>query len=141
VSFTSAGPFEQSPDVHITTGPSGGAFRLFESQGHARAWLEPLLRNGVAFACVLERGGDTLSACFAFENYGPVWEVGGVITAPSHRGRGFGGHVVRTVLAELTGRGLTPRYQVEADNELSIALAQSVGLAPFLAIAHFAHEC
>jgi GNAT superfamily N-acetyltransferase len=141
VSFTSAGPFEQSPDVQMTTAPSDATFRLFASQGHDRAWLEPPLRNGTAFACVLERGGDALSACFAFENYGPVWEVGGVITAPSHRGRGLGAQIVCTVLAELTGRGLTPRYQVDADNAASIALARSVGLAPFLTIAHYAHEC
>jgi RimJ/RimL family protein N-acetyltransferase len=103
--------------------------------------LEPRLRNGTAFACALEHGGETPSACFAFENYGPVWEVGGVITAPSHRGRGFGADVVRTVLAELTGRGLTPRYQVETDNAASIALAQSAGLTRFLTVAHYAHEC
>ena len=141
VSFTAAGPFEQSPGFRMTTDPGDAAFRLFKSQGHDRAWLEPLLRNGTAFACVLQHSGDTPSACFAFENYGPVWEVGGVVTAPSHRGRGFGGQIVRTVLAELTGRGLTPRYQVEADNKASIALARSVGLTPFLTIVHYSHEC
>jgi hypothetical protein len=36
---------------------------------------------------------------------------------------------------------LAPRYQVEADNEASIALARSVGLAPFVTIVHFAHAC
>jgi hypothetical protein len=35
-----------------------------------------------------------LSACFAFANYGPVWEVGGVVTAPAHRRMGFGARVV-----------------------------------------------
>ena len=141
VSFTSSGPVEPASGLQITTRPSDAAFRLFESQGHDRAWLEPLLRDGTAFACVLERGGDALSACFAFENYGPVWEVGGVITAPSERGRGLGADVVRTVLAELTRRGLKPRYQVEGDNAASTALARSVGLTPFLTIAHYTHEC
>jgi hypothetical protein len=141
VSFTSAGPFDRDPGVHITTRPSAAAFALFESQGHERAWLEPLLSADKAFAGVLERDGDALSACFAFENYGPVWEVGGVVTAASARRNGYGARAVRTVLAELASRRLTPRYQVEGDNAASTALARSVGLAPFLTITHYAHGC
>jgi RimJ/RimL family protein N-acetyltransferase len=90
---------------------------------------------------VLERGGDTLSACVAFEIYGRIWEVGGVVTAASLRRRGFGARVVRTALAELAERALIPRYQVEAHNKASIALAKAVGLAPFLTIVHYAHAC
>jgi ribosomal protein S18 acetylase RimI-like enzyme len=141
VSFTSAGGFEPAPGVHVTPAPSDAAFQMFEAQGHERAWLKPLLRSGKAFACVLERDGDTVSACLAFENYGPIWEVGGVVTAPSHRRQGFGTHVVRTALAELAQRRLAPRYQVEEHNTASIALARSVGLAPFLTIVHYAHAC
>jgi GNAT superfamily N-acetyltransferase len=115
VSFTSAGApdggFEPSLGIRVTSAPGDAAFRLFEAQGHGRTWLEPRLRSGRAFACVAERDGDTLSACLAFENHGPVWEVGGVVTAPSHRREGFGTRAVRTALAELAGRGLAPRYQ------------------------------
>lgn len=139
VSFTSAGGVERPPDVRLTSSPDDGAFRLFAEQGHGRAWLEPLLRDGKAFACVLKRDGETRSACFAFENYGPVWEVGGVVTAPSHRRKGFAARVVRTALAELSERGLAPRYQVEEGNEASIVLAQSVGLMPFVTIVHYEH--
>ena len=78
------------------------------------------------------------SACFAFENYGPVWEVGGVVTASAHRQRGLGARVVRTALAELARRELAPRYQVEEHNTASIALARSVGLVPFVTITHYA---
>jgi ribosomal protein S18 acetylase RimI-like enzyme len=141
VSFTSTGAFEEDAGVRITMAPSDATLQLFEAQGHGRSWLEPLLRSDRAFACALERGGDTLSACVAFENYGPVWEVGGVTTAPSHRGRGLGTRVVRTALAKLCERALIPRYQVEAHNEASIGLARSVGLKPFLTIAHYAHAC
>jgi len=141
VSFTSAGRIEPAAGVHITSAPGDAAFQMFETQGHDRAWLKALLRSGKAFACVAERGGDTVSACLAFENYGPVWEVGGVVTAPSHRRRGLGTLVVRTALAELADRGLAPRYQVEESNTASIALARSVGLAPFLTIVHYAHAC
>ena len=145
LSFTFAGPVagERAPDpgVRLTTTPGDAAFRLFATQGHERAWLEPMLRQGKAFASVLEEEGEPLSACFAFENYGPVWEVGGVVTAPAHRRKGLGARAVRTVLAELARRRLAPRYQVEEDNAASIALARAVGLVPFLTITHYAHEC
>jgi GNAT superfamily N-acetyltransferase len=141
VSFTSAGGVEPAPGLEITSAPGDAAFQMFESQGHDRAWLKSLLRDGKAFACVAERGGETASACLAFENYGPVWEVGGVVTAPAHRRQGLGMRVVRTALAELAERGLAPRYQVEEHNTASIALARSVGLVPFLTIVHYAHGC
>jgi ribosomal protein S18 acetylase RimI-like enzyme len=141
VSFTRAAGGERDPGVRVTSTPSDSAFELFAAQGHERAWLEPLLRDGKAFACVLARDGDAQSACIAFENYGPVWEVGGVVTGPSHRRKGLGLRVVRTALAELAARGLAPRYQVEEDNAASIRLARSVGLGPFLTIVHYAHGC
>jgi GNAT superfamily N-acetyltransferase len=141
VSFTSVHAPAADVGVSITSSPDDVAFALFAEQGHERSWLEPLLRTGKAFACVLARGGEALSACFAFENYGRVWEVGGVFTAPSHRGKGFGARVVRTALARLAERGLAPRYQVEEDNEASIRLARSVGLGPFLTIVHYVHDC
>jgi len=141
VSFTAAGGFSRPAGIRLTTAPGDAAFRLFAEQGHDRAWLEPLLRSGKAFACLLEQGGETRSACFAFENYGPVWEVGGVVTAPSHRRSGLGALVVRTALAELAERGLAPRYQVEEGNEASIRLARSVGLVPFVTIVHYEHAC
>jgi GNAT superfamily N-acetyltransferase len=141
VSFTSAGEGEHDPSVDVTTAPDDAAFALFATQGHDRAWLQLLLSGGKAFACVLSAGGATRSACIASENYGPVWEVGGVVTAPSHRRRGLGARVVGTALAELARRKLAPRYQVEEHNEASIQLARSVGLAPFLTITHYAHDC
>ena len=141
VSFTSAAGFEPAPGVRVTSAPGDAALQMFETQGHDRAWLKPLLQSGRAFACVAERDGDTLSACLAFENHGPVWEVGGVVTAPAHRRKGSGTLVVRTALAELAKRGVTPRYQVEEHNTASIGLARSVGLVPFLTIVHYAHDC
>jgi predicted GNAT family acetyltransferase len=92
-----------------------------------------MLESGRAFACVL----DDASVCLVHENWGPVWEVGGVVTAPAHRRKGLGTRVVRTALAQLSERGLKPRYQVEEHNAASIALARSVGLAPFVTITHY----
>jgi hypothetical protein len=140
VSFTSTGAAEADAGVCITPAPEDAAFRLFAEQGHDRAWLEPLLGAGKAFACVLEWDDDVRSACFAFETCGPVWEVGGVVTAVAHRRGGLGARVVRAALAELGRLGLMPRYQVEEHNAASIALARSVGLAPFLTITHYEHR-
>jgi GNAT superfamily N-acetyltransferase len=141
VSFTSSGTDGSAAGVRITTEPSDATLRLVAAQGHDESWLRPLLPNGRAFACVLERGGNILSACLAFENYRPVWEVGGVVTAPRHRRKGLGAQVVRAALAELSRRALIPRYQVEVHNKPSIGLAKAVGLTPFLTITHYAHDC
>jgi GNAT superfamily N-acetyltransferase len=141
LSFTAAGGCAPSTDVLVSAVPDEAAFRLFAEQGHERGWLEPLLVDGRAFACLFAQSGRTVAGCFAFENYGRVWEVGGVVTDPAYRRQGFAERVVRTALAELHGRGLAPRYQVEEHNMPSIALARSVGLAPFLTIVHYAHRC
>ena len=141
VSFTSTGAVERAAGVRITIEPDDATLERFAAQGHERSWLWSLLRSGRAFSCVVERGRDTLSACVAFEICGRVWEVGGVVTVPSHRRRGFGARVVRTALAELAERALIPRYQVETHNTALIALAESLGLAPFLTVVHYTHEC
>jgi GNAT superfamily N-acetyltransferase len=141
VSFTSSGRYRPDPGIRVTSEPGDSAFRLFAEQGHERSWLEPMLSAGSAFACVADDDGETRSACIAFENYGPVWEVGGVVTAPAHRRKGCAKRVVGTALAELSARGLAPRYQVEEHNTASISLAQTIGLVPFLTIVHYAHGC
>ncbi len=137
VSFTSDGVVEPDAGARVTTTPGEVAFRMFETQGHERSWVKPMLASSRAFACVLEPDGDTASVCLVYENWGSVWEVGGVVTAPAHRRKGLGARVVRTALATLGKRGLKPRYQVEEHNTASIALAQSVGLAPFVTITHY----
>ena len=116
---------------------SDSVLRLFESQGHPRDWLLPLMASGRAFACVLELDGEPRSACLAFENHRQIWEVGGVVTPTPHRGQGFAARVVRTALAELQRRKLVARYQVNEDNLPSIRLATSVGLRQFLQLTHF----
>lgn len=141
VSFSSAARFHPDPGVRVTSQPGDAAFRLFAEQGHERSWLELILRAGKAFACVAGDDGETPSACIAFENYGSVWEVGGVVTAPAQRRKGYAARVVGTALAELSARRLAPRYQVEEHNTASIRLAQAIGLVPFLTIVHYVHEC
>lgn len=129
--------FAGDEKVSVSTSPSDEALSLFEAQGHPRAWLRPLLASDRAFTCVLEQTGETRSACIAFENYRHIWEVGGVVTPPQHRGQRLASRVVRSALAELRRRSLVPRYQVNEDNLPSIRLARSVGLHQFLRLTHF----
>jgi hypothetical protein len=55
--------------VPVSMSASDRVLRLFESQGHPRDWLLPLMSSGRAFACVLELDGEPRSACLAFENH------------------------------------------------------------------------
>ena len=137
LSYTSTTRFEGDAGVGVTRRPGDGAFAMFEAQGHARTWLEPLLDADRAFACVLEEAGQPAAACFAFENYQRVWEIGGVVTLPEFRRRGLAARVVRTAVAELASHGAVPRYQVEEANAPSIRLARSIGLELFLTVTHF----
>ena len=129
--------FVADEQVPVLTSASDSVLRLFESQGHPRDWLLPLMASGRAFACVLEVDGEPRSACLAFENHRQVWEVGGVVTPTPHRGQGFAARVVRRALAELQCRKRVVRYQVNEDNLPSIRLATSVGLRQFLQLTHF----
>jgi ribosomal protein S18 acetylase RimI-like enzyme len=129
--------FVADSEVSVSTSASDAALRLFESQGHPREWLLPLLASDRAFVCVLEHDAEPRSACIAFENHRQIWEVGGVVTPAPHRGQGFAARVVRTALAELQRRKLVARYQVNEDNLPSIRLATSVGLQQFLQLTHF----
>jgi len=137
LSFTGGPDFRRDDAVRMTTTPSDAVFDYFESQKHGRDWLEPLLRSARAFACVLGPDEQPHAVCFAFENYRRIWEVGGVYTPPEARGRGHAARVVRTALAELGTRRLSPRYQVHDDNIPSIRLAESIGLTRFLETTHY----
>lgn len=128
------------PDVRVSRAPGEAAFALFAAQDHARDWLEPMLADGRAFACVAGPEEAPLATCFAFANCGPVWEVGGVFTPEAARRRGHGARAVRATLRELGLRGLLPRYQVHERNLASIRLAESAGLRPFLHLVHYMHE-
>jgi ribosomal protein S18 acetylase RimI-like enzyme len=138
-SFTSSATFTRDADVVLTQSPDDAAIDLFAVQGHARDWLAPLLASNHAFACTIGPPAKPFAVCFAYENYGKLREIGGVVAAPEFRGRRLASRVVRTALAELSRRDLTPRYQVDRNNTPSVRLAESVGLRRFLAITHFLH--
>jgi ribosomal protein S18 acetylase RimI-like enzyme len=141
LSFTSkVAAFPADDQVSISKTATDQMFELFGTLDHSRDWLAPLLRADRAFACVLPSATEPRSVCFAFETYGPVWEIGGVVTSPSHRGRGLGTRVVRAAVAELKRRALLARYQVDEVNQPSIGLARAVGMTQFLTLTHYVHS-
>jgi len=140
LSFTTSSEFSRDPSAALTNTPSEAAFRAFEELGHARSWLIPLLRSDRAFVVELCGDEQLLAACFAFQNYGPIWEIGGVRTSPGFRRQGHASRVVRTALAELGRRRRVPRYQADAENKASVGLANAIGLRLFLSLAHFTHR-
>jgi RimJ/RimL family protein N-acetyltransferase len=127
------------PDVRIGPDPGEAAFAFFAAQDHARAWLQPQLADGRAFACVAGPAAAPRAVCFAYENWSRVWEIGGVFAPPESRRQGHGARAVRAVLGELGRRGHFPRYQVHEDNLASIRLAEAAGLRIFLRLTHYTH--
>jgi GNAT superfamily N-acetyltransferase len=136
LSFTDVQAHAADPNVTLGLEPSDEMWAWFTAQGHERDWLEPMLREGRAF-CVTLGGNSPESVCFAFENFGAIWEVGGVFTPPELRGRGLARRVVTRAVAELQRRGLKTRYQVQEDNLASVGVARGIGLSLFLTITHF----
>lgn len=128
-------PLEASADIETTAAET--PFELLAAQGHSAEWLGPLVESGRAFISVLKDGPRPLSACFAFQIDGPIWEVGGVYTQPQERGKGLAYRVVHTALAELQRRGHVARYQVAEENTASIRLAESLGMKRYLTLTHY----
>ena len=136
LSYTSKQRFIRDQRVRMTTELDDIVLSVFEDSGYVRTWLGPLLAAGRAFICVVDVDGALGSICLAFESYGRIWEIGGVYTLESLRGRGLAQTAVRTALARLGELGFTPRYDVNAENAASVALAQRLGLDRFMTLTH-----
>ncbi|WP_377296642.1 GNAT family N-acetyltransferase [Rhizobium sp. SGZ-381] len=140
LSFTGQGPAgscEADLPRPVTGDLSPEAWSLFEARGYARDWLMPLLKTGCAFVVEACHEGAAVSVCFAFQNSGDLWEVGGLSTRPDARRKGHAARVVRAAFAELERRSLQGRYVVEETNLASLQLARSIGLQHKLTLTHF----
>ncbi|MCR4521296.1 MULTISPECIES: GNAT family N-acetyltransferase [Bosea] len=140
LSFTSPERVADHDGAFVADSAADAMYALYRTQDHERDWLSPLLAGGRAFTCVIGSSDEPLSVCLAFESYGSVWEIGGVVTRPDQRGRGLGARVVGAALAELARRGLLARYQVHEGNIASIRLAESLAMKPLLRLTHYLHE-
>lgn len=141
VSFTTSDAHRASggPELATSTALTPALCALFERNGYAEAELARHFAAGARWFS-LEHDGVVTAACFIFQNFGRVWEIAGVHTAPSQRRRGLGARVVEAAIRHLLGVGALPRYQTSADNAASIALARSLGLVEFLRVEHLRLE-
>lgn len=112
-------------------------YPFFAAQGHDAADLDHYFAGelGRLFACQV--AGEIVAACFTYQNFETIHEIGGVFTIPHARRKGYAKLVVQAALVSLHKRGLTPRYQVHEENLASIQLAEALGLARFALVEHW----
>jgi GNAT superfamily N-acetyltransferase len=124
----------------VTASPrlAGDLLAVYAAQGHAPEEVRHHFARGARSFTVYE-GGRPSSTCFVYPNYGRVWEIGALYTAPERRRRGLAQAVVSAAYDALGREGLSARYQVHADNQSSIRLAESIGLRRFLVNSHWLH--
>jgi len=139
LSFTAtvAEKFIPQPDVVIADQMDEQLYPVFAAQGHDRAELTRYFANGQARSFTLYRASAPVAACFTYQNFATVHEIGGVFTLPSERRKGYAQKVVATAVHSLLTRNCLPRYQVHEHNHASIALAEHLGLTPFVAVEHW----
>ncbi|AFM11982.1 GNAT family N-acetyltransferase [Turneriella parva] len=108
----------------------------FEQNAYTQEELQYHFQNGARWLR-LDVGGACVSQCLVFQNFNLVWEIGGVFTPPALRRKGYAKKVVNAAIRYLRLRNRLPRYQFEAANQGSRALAESVGLNHVLTVDHF----
>jgi hypothetical protein len=90
--------------------------RAFARYGNDVEFLSRAFRQGGARWFAVRGGGTIRSACLVYQNYAR--------------------EVVAAALNYLVSTKLQPRYQVDAENFASLAVARSLGLAEFLRVEH-----
>lgn len=142
LSFTSTPErqFCASNEVVISNQVDERCLDLFAKQGHEHETVRRYFASAWALAFALYQNDLPLSACFAYLNFGSIWEIGGVYTAPGERRKGYARQVVETALHTLLRSHHIPRYQVQEDNYASIRLAEALRLRQFISIEHYMHE-
>lgn len=109
----------------------------YAQHGHTRAMISDYFADGQGLAFTLYQQQLPVAACFTYCNFEDIHEVGGVLTLPGERQKGYAKLVVESALHALHQRGRTPRYQVDELNLPSIRLAESLGLIPFVTVEHW----
>ncbi|MBX3016029.1 MAG: GNAT family N-acetyltransferase [Caldilineaceae bacterium] len=127
------------PDVVIADQVAAALIPLFAAQGHDNTELQGHFATGQARTYALYQNTEPIAACFTFQNFEQVHEIGGVFTIPQARRQGHAQKVVATAAHTLLARGFLPRYQVHEINQPSIALAEQIGLTRFVTVAHWCY--
>lgn len=123
-----------------TMTPDARLYPLFAAQGHEPDDLDHYFREGVGRVFTRYVDEEPVAACFTYQNFEQIHEIGGVFTLPTERRKGYAKQVVSAALASLHARSLVPRYQVHEANRASIRLAEAIGLTPFVLTEHWAYR-
>jgi GNAT superfamily N-acetyltransferase len=138
-SATEIDRFTPQADVVVADQVDERLYPYFAEQGHDQEELARYFGNGQGRSFTLYREEEPVAACFTYQNFENVHEIGGVFTLPSERRKGYAQKVVETAVHSLLTRGCLPRYQVHEINQPSIALAERIGLTRFVAVEHWCH--
>lgn len=136
---TQSDAFMPNADVAVADQVDERLVPYFAEQGHDQAELSRYFAGGQARAFTLYQAGEPVAACFTYQNFESVHEIGGVFTLPTQRRKGYAQKVVETAVHSLLTRGCLPRYQVHEINRPSIALAEQMGLTRFVTVEHWRH--
>lgn len=140
-SYTSRPNSKFTPDagVVISSQVDARCYPLYAEQGYSRAEIDGYFAQGDAVSCTIYQAEQAVASCFAYLNFEPIWEIGGVYTVPAERRKGYAARVVQSALHALVSRGHTPRYQVHEANLASIGVAEALGLQRFVLIEHWVY--
>lgn len=139
LSYTSSAVdrFAPHPSVLTTTQVDERLYPHFAAQGHDADELGRYFAGGEARAFTLYQAEEPVAACFTYQNFENIHEIGGVFTIPTERRKGHAQKVVITAVHSLLTRGRRPRYNVHEENRPSVALAEQIGLTPFVTVEHW----
>lgn len=139
LSFTSTmlDQFPAHPAVVVADQVDERLYPLFAQQGYSVDELQRYVAGGQARTFARYAADEPVAACFTYQNFEQIHEIGGVYTLPTQRRQGYAQQAVVTAVHSLLSRGYWPRYQVHEINQPSIALAQQIGLTPFVTVEHW----
>jgi len=131
------GRFVPAEAVRVSGQVDEQCFALYAAQGHSREDMDAYFASGAALSFTVYRDATPIASCFAYPNFGTVYEIAGVYTIPSERRKGHARRLVESALHSLARRQYIPRYQVHEDNRASIRLAEAIGLRRFVTMEHW----
>jgi len=139
ISFTSKPQhtFTAHPEVAVLSELDERMLPLFHQNNYSTAEIRQWFNSQNAIGFAIYRQDVPVSVGMAFQNYGAIWEIGGLHTAVTARRHGYAQKIVETALVTLQQQGKIPRFQCHEANVASLHLAGKIGLEPFLLTEHF----
>ena len=142
ISFSCAADahFEKRPDVTLFNELDERLLPYFVENGYTEAEVTQWFAEQKAIGFAILQGEQAKSVGMAYQNYGNIWEIGGLHTVHSARRGGNAQKIVETSLNILLAAGKIPRYQIHEANIASRYLAEKIGLRPFLVTDHYLYK-